>query len=136
MSKRQPIVVMLGEFETELMTGLNKEGIKVRFFNDFESYDDIDGDILLVDKNFEKQAMSILKMKTMVPVVYVENKFFVEFEPNREVGFAFVYNDDHYLSQFAAVIRACETFKFPFDWKGLMAEVKAVSKRFTFDTKD
>ena len=33
MSKRQPIVVMLGEFETELMTGLNKEGIKVRFFN-------------------------------------------------------------------------------------------------------
>lgn len=125
----KPKVVLLGNFDTELINALNKEGIGVNFFQDFENMDQLTGDILLVEKGLEDQAMQVLKLQAMVPVVYVENQMFVEFDANREVGFAFIYNSTTAFSQFAAVIRAAETFKFPFDWKNLLKEVQEVIKR-------
>ena len=125
----KPKVVLLGNFDTELINALNKEGISVCFFQDFDDIQDLEGDILLVEKSMEDQAMQALKLKTMVPVVCKDTQMFVEFDANREVGFAFVYKDNSKFSQFAAIIRAVETFKFPFDWKNLLKEVQEVLKR-------
>ncbi|MBT5346684.1 hypothetical protein HOJ01_00280 [bacterium] len=125
----KPKVVLLGNFDTELINAFNKEGINVCFFQDFENISELEGDILLIEKNMEDQAMQALKLKPMVPIVYKENQMFVEFDANREVGFAFLYVDNSMFSQFAAVIRAVETYKFPFDWKNLLKEVQEVLKR-------
>lgn len=125
----KPKVVLLGNFDTELINAFNKEGIGVCFFQDFENISDLEGDILLVEKSMEDQAIQVLKLKPMVPVVFKENQMFVEFDANREVGFAFLYFDNSIFSQFAAVVRAIETYKFPFDWKNLLKEVQEVIKR-------
>lgn len=125
----KPKVVLLGNFDTELMNALNKEGIAVCFFQDFDNLDALNGDILLVDKDLEEQALQILKLQTMVPVIYNNTQNFVEFDANREVGFAFIYKNFSAFSQFAAIIRAIETFKFPYDWKNLLKEVQEVVKR-------
>ncbi len=129
MTRKNPIVVVLGKFDKELLQALNKEGVKIRLFEDFENFDDIDGDILLVDKDMDEKAIQVLKIKPLVPVAFKENKYFVNFEPNYEHGFAFLYNHDTPYSQFAAVIRAMESYKFPYDWKNLQLELGEVLKR-------
>jgi len=44
------------------------------------------------------------------------------YNPNSEKGNAFVYSSHNVWSIFAALIRATETFKFPYDWKNLMKQ--------------
>ncbi len=39
------------------------------------------------------------------------------YDPNREKGNSFVYHGMSQWSMFSALVRATETFKFPFDWK-------------------
>ncbi len=39
------------------------------------------------------------------------------YDPNREKGNSFIYNGMSQWSMFSALVRAMETFKFPFDWK-------------------
>jgi len=133
MSKREPVVILLGSFEADLISALNKEGIKVRFFGDIDNYQDLDGDILLIDKALEAKAFTVLKLKTMVPVAFHENQYFVNYEPSREHGFAFLYKNNDSYSQFAAIIRAVESFKFPYDWKNILSEVKSVVDRVEFN---
>lgn len=46
----------------------------------------------------------------------------VDYNPNRETGNSFVYRDQSPWGIFAAVVRAIETFKFPYDWKHIVRQ--------------
>jgi hypothetical protein len=53
-----------------------------------------------------------------------------DYNPNRETGNAFVYRQNNPWNIFAALVRARETFKFPYDWKNLVSQgVKSVTSR-------
>ncbi len=39
------------------------------------------------------------------------------YDPNREKGNAFIFEKMNPWLMFAAMVRACETYRFPFDWK-------------------
>lgn len=45
-----------------------------------------------------------------------------DYNPNHETGNAFIYNKNNSWSIFAAMVRAVETFKFPYDWKGIVRQ--------------
>ena len=45
-----------------------------------------------------------------------------DYNPNRESGNGFIYKEAGYWSIFAALIRALETFKFPYDWSNIVRQ--------------
>lgn len=45
-----------------------------------------------------------------------------DYNPNYETGNSFTYKSDNSWGIFAALVRAMETFKFPFDWRNIVRE--------------
>lgn len=45
-----------------------------------------------------------------------------DYNPNFETGNSFIYKNDVSWGIFAALVRAMETFKFPFDWRNIVSE--------------
>ncbi len=45
-----------------------------------------------------------------------------DYNPNKESGNAFIYENDDSWSIFAALVRAAETYKFPYDWKHIIRQ--------------
>jgi len=45
-----------------------------------------------------------------------------DYNPNFETGNSFTYKTDTTWGIFAALVRAMETFKFPFDWRNIVRE--------------
>ena len=54
---------------------------------------------------------------TIIPKVNSKVK---DYNPNKETGNSFVYEKDNAWSIFAAIVRALETYKFPYDWQHIV----------------
>ena len=51
-----------------------------------------------------------------------------DYNPNRETGNSFIFTDQNQWAIFAALVRAVETFKFPYDWNHIVRQgLKSVS---------
>lgn len=55
----------------------------------------------------------------VVPESETRNALLGDYDPVREKGAGFVYADASVWSLFAAIVRAVETYKLPYDWKGV-----------------
>lgn len=53
----------------------------------------------------------------VVPVTKGFIEEVVDYNPNTESGNSFIYKSLNHWEIFAAIVRACETYKFPYDWK-------------------
>ena len=66
-------------------------------------------------------------MNGVIPISH-EHPLIDDYDPNSEMGNGFVYGEadevDHW-KMFAALVRALETYKFPYDWKNIMEAVPA-----------
>ncbi len=51
-----------------------------------------------------------------------ERKEVSNYNPNNETGNGFVYTENDHWCMFAALVRALETFKFPYDWKNIIKQ--------------
>ena len=56
----------------------------------------------------------------VVPITDIFDSAIEDYNPNSEVGNAFIYKSKNAWAIYAAIIRAVETFKFPYDWKYIM----------------
>jgi hypothetical protein len=74
--------------------------------------------LLLLSKNDEllKKAWQ----KGVVPVTHAFHPNIEDYNPTTERGNSFVFRSVNQWEIFAAIVRAVETFKFPYDWKFLM----------------
>lgn len=45
-----------------------------------------------------------------------------DYNPNHETGNSFIYKFDNHWCIFAALVRALETFKFPYDWNSIVRQ--------------
>lgn len=45
-----------------------------------------------------------------------------DYNPNRETGNGFIYKNTSHWGVFAALVRALETFKFPYDWNHIVRQ--------------
>lgn len=68
----------------------------------------------------DKDLLNKAWKKGVVPVVQAFDGSIVDYDPNTESGNSFVYNSKNYWEIFAAIVRACETYKFPYDWKSIV----------------
>lgn len=60
-----------------------------------------------------------------------QNEFVADYNGTKEMGNAFVYKENSPWSLFAALIRALENFKFPYDWKTI--QKNAMGEELTED---
>ncbi len=52
-----------------------------------------------------------------------------DYNPNQESGEAFIYESPSVWHVFAAVVRALETFKFPYDWRTIQRHCMELAER-------
>lgn len=75
-------------------------------------------DIALI---FDFSDVEEMLLHGVIPVSFKRPEV-VDYNPNRETGNSFVYRDKSPWGIFAAVVRAIETFKFPYDWKHIVRQ--------------
>ncbi|MCD6109997.1 hypothetical protein J7J83_04535 [bacterium] len=78
--------------------------------------------IVLFDE--DKAILNQAWEEGVVPVVSDFNDVIVDYNPNTETGNGFVYDSLNYWEIFTAIVRACETYKFPYDWKFIVRSCK------------
>ena len=61
----------------------------------------------------------------VVPITTKFHDSITNYNPNTESGNAFIFENANEWEIFAAVVRAVETFKFPYDWKFIVRSCKS-----------
>lgn len=56
-----------------------------------------------------------------VPISCIRGEI-LDYNPNNEIGNGFVYDKNDYWCIFATLVRALETFKFPYDWSNIVRQ--------------
>jgi len=78
-----------------------------------------EADILFVGDEFEGDLLDVMVVG-VVPVV-PEKYGFIDYDPVREVGDAFNYDPEQFISAVYALSRAIENHKFVYDWKSIQS---------------
>ncbi|MBI4975354.1 hypothetical protein HZC20_01630 [Candidatus Peregrinibacteria bacterium] len=71
--------------------------------------------------SFDFSDIEELMINGVIPISSKRPEVF-DYDPNRETGNGFIYKNDSPWGIFAALVRALETFKFPYDWKHIMRQ--------------
>ena len=58
----------------------------------------------------------------VVPIATTHADKVKNYNPNKEKGNCFAFDDDNPWTVFAAIVRALETHKFPYDWKHIVKQ--------------
>jgi len=86
-----------------------------------EDYRDInkvisDSDVVVL-LNADEKMLKLAWSQGVVPVTQAFSPNIKDYNPNTESGNAFIYQNIDKWEIFAAIVRALETYKFPYDWK-------------------
>lgn len=75
-------------------------------------------DIALV---FDFSDVEEMLLNGVIPISSLRKEV-SDYNPNRETGNGFIFKKDSPWAIFAALVRAQETFKFPYDWKHIIRQ--------------
>jgi len=108
----------------DLLEGLTRLDIKVMFDEDEPLETALEKANMMLILNQNKQ---LLKRAWENGVVTITDKFTNEisdYNPNKETGNSFTFENANQWEIFAAIVRALETYKFPYDWKFISRSCK------------
>mgnify|MGYP001599265972 CR=1 FL=1 len=104
--------------EVEKFSGISKNVVVAE-------YKRIDRENLLtaadMTMSFDFNDVEEMLVNGVVPIS-LQRPEIQDYNPNKESGNAFVYKKKSKWSAFAALVRASETFKFPYDWKNIVRQ--------------
>lgn len=77
---------------------------------------------------FDEKQSTIMALfdKGVVPVAHAKSTMLANYHPNEETGNSFTYTDKNPWGVFAALVRAYETFQFPYDWQHIIRSILKV----------
>lgn len=70
---------------------------------------------------FEFSDVEEMLLNGTIPISPIRREV-MDYNPNRETGNGFIYRRSDHWCMFAALVRALETFKFPYDWKNIVRQ--------------
>lgn len=73
---------------------------------------------------FSKKAAEQCFSLGIVPIASADCLNVANYDPNRETGNGFIFSKKDSWQVFAAIVRAMETYRFPFDWKCIIKNSK------------
>lgn len=79
---------------------------------------------LAVFFNNHNDLIQLLKNYGVVMVADENCPLLENYRPNEQTGNAFLFNKKDLWSVFAAIVRAMETFRFPFDWQHIIKNMQ------------
>lgn len=124
---KTPIIYVATSIKNEvyktLQEGLSHLDAKILTEEDFETAMKKAHMVVLLNENYDKvkQAWEA----GVVPITPHLDASIVDYNPNTESGNAFIYQNANEWEVFAAVVRAIETYKFPYDWKFIVRSSKS-----------
>lgn len=59
----------------------------------------------------------------VIPIAEESQESVMDYDPNDETGNSFTIRKESIWSIFAALVRATETFRFPYDWKHIVRQI-------------
>lgn len=117
--KNLPVVIVDASKKSEKMSPkslkLLREGLSRLNINVSDSFDDEASIIVLLSE--DSKLLEKAWQNGAVPVTSSFDKRIEDYNPNTEKGNCFVFKNFNEWEIFAAVVRALETYKFPYDWK-------------------
>lgn len=119
-TSKTPVIFVVTEGITDdlkknLLEGLSHLETEVLSEQDAESALLQSNIIVLV--NEDREMLKKAWKKGIVPVTKAFIPEIKDYNPNTENGNSFVYKNQNVWEIYAAVVRALETYKFPYDWK-------------------
>lgn len=131
--KMLPKVLLVGSFDDLFLEAISNLGYEFNLNKSSKPSQNSDYDIVFIDADRSDQALDYIKKYKAVPILFLnkkskDKKVFFEFDAISESGNAFFYKENTAWHKLEALIRASETFKFKYDWKNLLLEVKDVAK--------
>ena len=73
--------------------------------------------------NNHQELVKLLKSYGVVLISDEKSPLLENYKPNEETGNSFLYKKMDLWSVFAALVRALETFKFPYDWNHIVRKI-------------
>ena len=86
--------------------------------NGHDIYEPLDIIVLPSNKPIDEAFKNVA-----VPVTFVKENDTCDYDPIAEKGNGFYFSRKNKWEIFATVVRAIETYKFPYDWKNLLREI-------------
>ena len=83
--------------------------------------------VLIVGEMESKNKIQTLIKQGAVPVLsssHAAEMELIAFNPVEEKGVSFIFNETYHWDIFAAIVRALETYNFPYDWKNIVTGCK------------
>jgi len=124
---KTPIIYLVASIKNEvyktLKEGLSHLDAKVLTEEDFKEGLKKANLVILLNENFDKVKEAW--ENGVVPITQKHDTSIIDYNPNTESGNAFVFQNANEWEVYAAVVRALETFKFPYDWKFIVRSCKA-----------
>lgn len=122
---------------TELLEGFDNIGLQMLVIAPRESFPKITSkNLRYVDTQEKSEAMQAadfvialngeaeeVRKARCVPIAAMNGDGTSDYNPIHEKGNGFYFKNPTKWEIFAAVIRAMETYKFPYDWENLMREI-------------
>lgn len=124
---KTPIIFLASSIKNEvlktLQQGLSHLNAEIITEQDFEAGLKKAHMAVILDENLE-----MIRKAWEHGVVTITSKFndkIEDYNPNSESGNSFVFENANEWEVFAAIVRALETYKFPYDWKYIVRTCKA-----------
>lgn len=127
-SANRPRLMLVGSFNDLFLEGLTELDFDFVLHKSSKPNVSSEFDIVVVAFDRTEQALDYVKKYKAIPVLYVGSRNFSDYNPVTEQGNSFLYEKDSAWHMLDAVLRASETFKFTYDWKNLLGEVKDTAK--------
>lgn len=83
-------------------------------------------DMMLILSDTPEKYLSDAWHNGVVPVTLSSAKDVSNYNPNKETGNGFTFDNENTWEIFAALVRALETFKFPYDWEHIIRQAQKV----------
>lgn len=124
---KTPIIYVAASIKNEvyktLQEGLSHLDAKVLTEENFEEGLKKANLVILLNENFDKVKEAWAN--GVVPITQKLHSSITDYNPNTESGNAFVFQNANEWEIYAAVVRALETYKFPYDWKFIVRSCKS-----------
>jgi hypothetical protein len=127
--KKEFKIMLVGSFNDIFLEALKE--LKIKFILNKSSKPELDTtevEAIVFATDRTEQVLDYVRKYKAVPILSNKIEGFFDFNPLKENGNAFLFTENTPWHMLEAVIRAKETFKFPYDWKTLREEVQDTAK--------
>lgn len=107
-----------------VLEGISRLNVKVHSTKNSDINKELSKVHMLLLLSSDKDLLQKAWKKGVVTITFPFHSTIQDYNPNTEKGNSFVYRSINQWEIFAAVVRAIETFKFPYDWKFLTRSCK------------